>query len=106
MPSPDSFRSMAILEPFADKEADMLAILREFYGVMYDKGYSRDLLYRDVKHNGRFIHLRIWSSDDARSQAVHDPDVHRYWIKLSEVCEINTTYEELEPVYNSYDELP
>jgi hypothetical protein len=104
--SNDAHRSIAILEPFAEKETEMLALLHEFYGMMYDKGYSRDLLYRDVKQPGRFIHLRVWSSDDARGHAVHDPDVHRYWIKLSEICAINTTYEELEPVYNSYDELP
>jgi hypothetical protein len=106
MSSTEAIRSMAILEPFDGKENDMLVLLREFYGVMYDKGYSRDLLYRDAQHAGRYIHLRIWNSDDARTQAVNDPDVHRFWIKLAEICAINTTYEQLEPVYNSYDSLP
>jgi hypothetical protein len=97
---------MAILEPFPEKEAEMLALLHDFYGLMYDKGYSRDLLYRDIKEPGRFIHLRIWNSDEARSHAVHDPEVHRYWIRLSEICAINTTYEQLEPVYDSYNGRP
>ncbi len=93
---------MAILEPHDGREQDTVELLREFYSAIHEKGYSRDLLYRDVKHRGRFVHLRIWASEEARNEAQQDPDVHRYWMRLSEMCDITTIYEELEPVFSTY----
>ena len=59
----DPIRSMAILKPHPGKEPELLAFLREFYGLMYTKQYSRDMLFRDQKKPGVFVHVRIWLSD-------------------------------------------
>jgi len=93
---------MAVLECHPDKQEELLSMLREFYTLMQQKGYSRDLLYNDAKETSRFVHLRIWNSDEARSLAQQDPDVHRYWMQLPEVCTITTIYEDLVPVFSSY----
>ncbi len=95
--------SLAILEPFAGKDDECLAFLREFYSLLQRKGYSQDLLYRDQKIPGKLVHLRIWRSEEARSEAQQDPDVHRYWLRLSEFCAITTIHETLEELYSSYD---
>jgi quinol monooxygenase YgiN len=97
----ESIRSMAILKPHPGKELELIAFLREFYNMMYSKHYSRDRLYRDLKDPGRFVHIRIWLSDEARADAVQDPDVHHYWMKLPELGDITTIYEELELLYSS-----
>jgi len=97
----DLIRSMAILRPHPGKELELIAFLREFYTMMYSKGYSRDRLFRDLKRPGAFVHIRIWLSDEARASAVQDPDVHHYWMKLPELGEITTIYEELELLYST-----
>ena len=94
---------MAILEPFPGKEEDTLTLLREFYTFLHNKGYSQDLLYRDARASSRYVHVRIWLSDQARSEAQQDPEVHRFWMRLAEICTIKTIYEELEPVFSTYD---
>ena len=98
--------SLAILEPLAGKEQDCLTLLRDFYTVLDRKHYSRDLLYRDTKATNKFIHLRIWRSEEARSEAQQDPDVHHFWLRLPEVCNITTICETLEPLFSSYDKMP
>lgn len=99
--------ALAILEPHVGRENDCLALLREFYDVLKSKGYSQDLLFRDVKSESgareRYVHLRIWTSRETRDEAMQDPDVHRYWQKLPEVCTITTVYENLERLYTSYE---
>jgi hypothetical protein len=98
----ESIRSMAILDAHPGHEDDVIALLKDFYTSIHEKGYSCDLLYRDSKMPSRFIHLRIWNSDASRSEAQHDPDVHRYWVRLSEICTISTIYEELQPIFSTY----
>jgi hypothetical protein len=93
--------SLAILTPFEGQESSTLDLLREFYTMMNKKGYSRDLLYRDAKHPSKFVHLRIWKSDEIRSEAQHDPDVHRFWRSMTQVCDVTTAYESLEPVFST-----
>jgi hypothetical protein len=94
---------MAILQPHEGKEQELLAFLREFYTMMYTKQYSRDMLFRDQKKPGVFVHVRIWLSDEARDSAMQDPDVHHYWITLPEIGTITTIYEELEPVFSTQE---
>ena len=49
----------------------------------------------------RFLHLRYWTSPEMRAEAHADPDVHRYWLKLPELCTIPIVYESLEKVFES-----
>ncbi len=93
--------SVAILEALPGKEDELLALLREFYTMMLTKGYSSDWLYRDSDRADRFVHVRRWKSGELRSEAQHDPDVHRYWQQLPELCVIPTVYENLETVFES-----
>ena len=99
----DAIRSMAILKPHPGKEAELFAFLREFYTMMYTKQYSRDMLFHDLKQPGDLVHIRIWLSDEARDAAMHDPDVHRYWITLGELGTITTIYEELESIFSTQE---
>lgn len=98
--------ALAILEPHVGREDECRTILRDFYDLLKAKGYSQDLLFRDAKSEAstqeRFVHLRIWNSRESRDDAMQDPEVHRYWQKLPEVCTITTVYENLERIYTSY----
>ena len=93
--------SLAILEALPGKEQELLGTLREFYSMMKTKGYSRDTLHRDAAHPERLLHLRHWSSPEMRVEAQNDPEVHRYWQKLPELCTIPTVYESLEKIFES-----
>jgi quinol monooxygenase YgiN len=93
--------SMAILEALPGKETNLLNLLRELYTLMHAKGYCRDSLHRDTAHPDRFLHLRYWSSDEMRTEAQADPEVHRYWQQLPDLCTIPIVYENLEKVFES-----
>jgi quinol monooxygenase YgiN len=93
--------SMAILEALPGKEEELLQTLRELYTMMNAKGYCRDSLHRDSARPGRFLHLRRWMSAEMRSEAQADPEVHRYWQMLPQLCEIPIVYESLEKVFES-----
>jgi len=93
--------SMAILEALPGKEEELLAMLRELYTLMNAKGYCRDSLHRDSAQPDRFLHLRRWTSPEMRSEAQADPEVHRYWLRLPELCTIPIVYESLEKVFES-----
>ncbi len=80
------------------KEEELLHVLHDFYAMLRVKKYSRDLLYRDAKQPRRYINLRYWASEDMRDQAHEDPDVHKYWRRLGDICEIEWVYEKLEPL--------
>ena len=97
----DEILSIAIIEALPGKEAELVALLRELYTMMKAKGYCRDSLHRDTARPGRFVHLRHWTSPQTRSEAQVDPDVHRYWIKLPELCIIPVVYENVEKVFES-----
>ncbi len=89
--------AIAIVRPHPGKEAEVISVLRDLYALLRRKGYSRDLLYRDAA-NGIFFNLRYWKSEDARSLAHEDSDVHQYWRRLSEICEVEKVYEHLDNV--------
>ena len=93
--------SLAILEALPGKEEELLATLRELYTLMNAKGYCRDTLHRDTARPDRFLHLRYWKSAETRAEAQADPEVHRYWLKLPELCAIPIVYESLEKVFES-----
>ena len=98
---PPEIVSMAVLEALPDKEEELLAMLRELYTMMHAKGYCRDSLHRDASRPDRFLHLRHWTSPEMRSEAQIDPEVHRYWQKLPELCNIPIVYENMEKVFES-----
>lgn len=93
--------SMSILEALPGKEDELLSMLRELYRLMHGKGYCRDSLLRDVARPDRFLHLRRWASVEMRSEAQIDPEVHRYWQRLPDLCTIPVVYENLESVFES-----
>lgn len=97
--------SVAIVEPLQGKHEAALELLREFYCFMAEKGYSHDLLYRDAHNASRFVHLRIWRSASAQQEAQEDPDVHRFWMRLPEVCEISKARQNVELLFSSIDSL-
>lgn len=96
--------SLAILVPFEGQEEATLELLRRFYTFMNQKGYSSDLLYREAREPARYIHLRTWKSNELRTEAQNDPEVHRYWKEMSEVCQVTTTYEKLDQVFSTMAE--
>ena len=92
---------VAVLEPLPGKAEELIATLREFYTMMHTKGYCTDSLYREGQHPERLFHVRRWKSATTRSEAQIDPDVHRYWQKLPDLCTIPTVYEDLETLFQS-----
>jgi hypothetical protein len=101
----EAIQSLAVLKPHAGQELELIALLREFYSMMYTKQYSRDVLYRDMRQPEVLIHLRIWLSAEAREEAMHDPDVHRYWMRMPELGAITVLYEQLEPIFSTQEGL-
>ncbi|HVP44873.1 MAG TPA: antibiotic biosynthesis monooxygenase [Terriglobales bacterium] len=88
--------AMAIFVAREGKEGELFAVVREFYSMLRRKGYSRDLLYRDVKNPRRFIHLRYWKSEETRAEAHEDPDVHRFWQRMGLLCDMESVTERME----------
>ncbi len=93
--------SLAVLEALPGKQQELLAKLRELYTMMHAKGYCHDTLHRDSSNPDRFLHLRRWTSAEMRTEAQADPDVHRFWQMLPELCTIPIVYESLEKVFES-----
>jgi quinol monooxygenase YgiN len=93
--------SVAVLEALPGKEEDLLNTLRELYTMMHRKGYCRDKLHRDTSRPDRFVHFRCWTSAETRAEAQVDPEVHRYWQMLPQLCAIPVVYETLKTVFES-----
>ncbi|MGA2902937.1 MAG: antibiotic biosynthesis monooxygenase [Candidatus Korobacteraceae bacterium] len=93
--------SLAVLEALPGKQDDLLSTLRELYRLMRAKGYCRDVLHRDTSRPDRFLHLRHWTSPEMRAEAQADPEVHRYWQRLPDLCTITVLYESLEKVFET-----
>ena len=93
--------SVAVLEALPGKEEELLNLLRELYTMMHAKGYCRDTLRRDPARPDRFLHVRHWTSAEMRAEAQADPDVHRYWQRLPELCTIPIVHESLETIFES-----
>jgi Antibiotic biosynthesis monooxygenase len=89
--------SMAVMEPFEGKEDEFEKVLTEFYAMLQSKHYSRDELLRST-NAPHYVNIRHWLSEEARTQAHEDPDVHRYWAKIGLLCQMRMVYETLEPV--------
>ena len=94
---PREILALAVIKVHDGKEQELLEVLHDFYALLRTMNYSRDTLYRDAG-SGRFLNLRYWSSEEARDAAHEDPNVHRFWRRLAEICEIEHVYEKLEQV--------
>jgi hypothetical protein len=90
--------AIAIIRPFEGREEELLQVLQELYAVLERKGYSHDKLYRDATYSPRLFNFRYWTSRQARRDAYEDSDVHRYWQQLSQICEVEKIYEELNEI--------
>ena len=90
--------AIAVVRPAEGREEEVIRVLHDLYGVMTQKNYSRNLLYRDEKDPSRLVNLRYWRSEEARRQAQEDPDVHRQWVRLAEVATVDQVFERLEAV--------
>ncbi len=97
----EEFASLAVIEALPGKDDELLTTMRELATLMQSKGYSHDALLRDAARPNRFLLLRHWSSSQMRSEAQSDPEVHRYWLKLPELCSITVVYESLEKVFET-----
>jgi len=93
--------SVAVLEALPGKQDELLRVLRELYTMMHAKGYCRDVLRRDPTRPDRLLHVRYWKSAATRAEAQVDPEVHRYWQMLPELCTIPIVHESLETVFES-----
>jgi len=90
---PQEILSVAVWEPVPDKETASLETLRELSSIVANKGYGRDFLYRDRDHH--YVFLRYWKSENARREALEDPDMLRCWAKLGNEIQIVKVYETL-----------
>jgi quinol monooxygenase YgiN len=97
----DEIFSIAALEALPHKEDELLTTLRELYTLMHAKSYCRDILYRDQGRPDRLLHIRCWTSAETRAEAQADPEVHRYWQKLPELCTVTVLYESMEKVFET-----
>jgi hypothetical protein len=98
MPENSEIMALAVVEAFDGKDEECLQVLHEFYSVLRRKQYSRDLLYRDVKDSRRLINIRYWRSAETRDEAHEDPDVHKFWQRLSEISKVTSVFEHMEDV--------
>jgi len=90
--------AIAIMRPFEGREQEVLDVLHNLYRALSEKGYCRDQLFREAAFSPRYFNFRYWKSAEARTAAYHDSDIHQYWQKLSEMCEVEKVYEELNEV--------
>jgi hypothetical protein len=85
--------SVAVWTPIPEMEAAALITVREITSIVTNKGYGRDLLYRDLESH--YVLLRYWKSEDARHSALEDSDLLRCWARLGNEIQIVKVYETL-----------
>jgi hypothetical protein len=88
--------SVAVWKAVPGMESASLKTWRELTSILTKKSYGRDLLYHD--HEGHYVLLRYWKSEDARRAAQEDPDMLRCWARLGNEIEIVKVYETLSAV--------
>ncbi|HUN89258.1 MAG TPA: hypothetical protein VMU28_10730 [Terriglobales bacterium] len=96
--------AIAIMRPLEGREPEVLNVLRDLYATLAQKGYARDVLYREAAFSPRYFNFRYWKSAELRRQAYEDSDIHQYWQRLSEICEVEKVYEELNEI--KFGEIP
>jgi quinol monooxygenase YgiN len=91
--------AIAVVRPEEGHEQEVMDILRDLYAVMTRKNYSRNTVYRDRKDSSRLINFRYWMSEEARTRAQEDPEVHRCWARLGQVAKVEFVMEHLDEVF-------
>lgn len=99
-PAAEELLSIAIFRAVAGRTAEAVQVLRELDTQLRAKGYSRDILYEDTAHPGRFVLLRYWRSAEHRTSAHQDVEIHDYWAKLARLIEVEEVFERLQPPEN------
>jgi hypothetical protein len=92
-PMPNSLVSVAVLEPYEGQEEQVLAVIQDLYALMEAKAYSRNVLLRSRNEPVYYINIRYWASEQARLEAHEDPEVHRCWARLGQLCNIPRAHE-------------
>ncbi len=90
--------AIAVMEPFEGCEAEFVAVLGQLYALLERKGYCRDVLLRNRKDPPHYFNIRHWVSPEARQEAHEDPEVHRYWAKLGNLCKMVRVHQTLDEV--------
>lgn len=90
--------SLAFIEPIAGSEAECESRLKEVGALVGRKQYGRDVLYRDAQTGHSLVLTRYWRNAETRRNAQEDPEMHRLWRELSEVCRVTKVYEQLTEV--------
>jgi quinol monooxygenase YgiN len=90
--------SIAVMEPFDGMEQAFLAVVSELYTLLERKGYSHDTLLRNHQDPPHYFNIRHWTSPEARLEAHEDPEVHRYWAQLGNLCHMRRVHETLDEV--------
>lgn len=79
------FLAIAVFKVKKGKEEECLSVCRRFYGYLRQKGYSRDVIYRDSAEPDIYFDIRMWTSKEAANSAHQDPEVHNFWARLGKV---------------------
>ena len=90
--------SIATFVVLPGNEEAALATMRVLMKVLAQRGYSRDLLYRDPK-SSEYVLLRYWKSEEMRRAAAEDPEVLRCWVELSHEVKTVKIFERLDGAF-------
>ena len=89
--------AVAVFVPLPGNEEAAMASIRVLMSTLAKRGYSRDYLYRDAKSR-EYVLVRYWKSEEARREALEDPEVLRCWAELAHEIKIIKVHEALESV--------
>jgi hypothetical protein len=90
------YLSIAIWEPLPGKEAASLATVHELNAIVFRKKYGRNLFYRSG--DSQYVLLRYWNSEQARREAMEDPELLRCWARLGNEIKTSKVFEKLEEI--------
>jgi hypothetical protein len=90
------YLSIAIWEPLPGMEAASVATIQELNAIFSRKNYGRNFFYHGS--DSQYILLRYWRSEQARVEAMEDPEVLRCWARLGNEIKIWKVFEKLQEI--------
>ncbi len=90
--------AVAVFVPLPGNEEAAMASIRVLMSTLAKRGYSRDFLYRDAKSH-EYVLVRYWKSEQARRDALEDPELLRCWAELAHEIKTIKVHETLETVH-------